>query len=56
MPPVYRKRSLRRLGPHRATVSFNRIKQWRDLATRYAERASICQASLLIIVAIIRLK
>lgn len=27
---------------------FNRLKQWRDLATRYAKRASIYQASLTI--------
>ncbi|GIG68453.1 transposase [Phytomonospora endophytica] len=28
--------------------AFNRLKQWRDLATRYAKRASIYQASLTI--------
>ncbi|GLZ81869.1 IS5 family transposase [Actinorhabdospora filicis] len=27
---------------------FNRLKQWRDLATRYTKRASIYQASLTI--------
>jgi transposase len=27
---------------------FNRFKQWRDLATRYAKRASLYRASLLI--------
>ena len=32
---------------------FNRLKHWRDLATRYAKRASIYQASLTLIAAII---
>jgi transposase len=32
---------------------FNRLKQWRDLATRFAKRASIYQASLTIIAALI---
>ena len=32
---------------------FNRLKQWRDLATRYAKRASLYQASLVLIAAII---
>jgi transposase len=32
---------------------FNRLKQWRDLATRYAKRASIYRASLVLIAAII---
>jgi transposase len=27
---------------------FNRLKQWRDLATRFAKRASIYRASLII--------
>ncbi|GAA2396831.1 hypothetical protein GCM10010170_112980 [Dactylosporangium salmoneum] len=31
---------------------FNRFKQWRDLATRYAKRAAIYHASLLLIAAI----
>nr|BFE64969.1 hypothetical protein GCM10020063_094950 [Dactylosporangium thailandense] len=31
---------------------FNRFKQWRDLATRYAKRATIYQASLVLIAAI----
>jgi hypothetical protein len=30
------------------SVSFNRHKQWRDLATRYAKRATIYRASLVI--------
>jgi transposase len=32
---------------------FNRLKQWRDLATRYAKRAAIYRASLVLIAAII---
>ncbi|MGW3810893.1 IS5/IS1182 family transposase, partial [Micromonospora sp. NPDC005113] len=32
---------------------FNRLKQWRDLATRYAKRASLYGASLVLIAAII---
>ncbi|MGW3811484.1 transposase, partial [Micromonospora sp. NPDC005113] len=32
---------------------FNRLKQWRDLATRYAKRASLYRASLVLIAAII---
>lgn len=32
---------------------FNRLKQWRDLATRYAKRASIYRASLVIAAALI---
>ena len=32
---------------------FNRLKQWRDLATRYAKRASLYRPSLLLIAAII---
>ncbi len=32
---------------------FGRLKQWRDLATRYAKRASIYRASLVIISALI---
>jgi transposase len=32
---------------------FNRLKQWRDLATRYAKRASIYRASLVLISALI---
>jgi transposase len=32
---------------------FNRFKQWRDLATRYAKRASIYRASLVLIASLI---
>jgi transposase len=32
---------------------FNRLKQWRDLATRYAKRASIYRAGLVLIAALI---
>lgn len=35
---------------------FNRLKQWRDLATRYAKRAAIYQACLQLIAAIIWLR
>jgi len=35
---------------------FNRLKQWRDLATRYAKRAAIYRASLVLIAAIIWLR
>lgn len=31
---------------------FNRLKQWRDLATRYAKRATIYRASLVLIAAL----
>jgi transposase len=32
---------------------FNRLKQWRDVATRYAKRAAIYRASLVLIAVII---
>ncbi|MFD6771187.1 transposase, partial [Micromonospora chalcea] len=32
---------------------FNRLKQWRDLATRYAKRASLYRAGLVLIAAVI---
>ncbi len=35
---------------------FNRFKQWRDLATRYAKRAAIYRSSLLLIAAMIWLR
>lgn len=35
---------------------FNRLKQWRDLATRYAKRAAIYRSSLLLISAVIWLR
>ena len=35
---------------------FNRLKQWRDLATRYAKRATIYRASLVLIAALIWLQ
>jgi transposase len=31
---------------------FNRLKQWRDLATRYAKRASLYRATLVLIAAV----
>ena len=33
--------------------AFGRLKQWRDLATRYAKRAAIYRASLVLISALI---
>jgi transposase len=35
---------------------FNRLKQWRDLATRYAKRAALYRSSLLLIAALIWLR
>ncbi|GGR87131.1 IS5 family transposase [Micromonospora fulviviridis] len=46
---VYRKRNF-------VERCFNRLKQWRDLATRYAKRASLYRASLVLIAAIIWLR
>ncbi|MEU4660220.1 transposase [Micromonospora aurantiaca] len=43
---IYRKRSV-------VEGCFNRLKQWRDLATRYAKRASLYQASLVLVAVII---
>jgi transposase len=45
-PTVYRQRNV-------VERCFNRLKQWRDLATRYAKRATIYRASLLLIAAVI---
>ncbi|RAN92189.1 hypothetical protein GAR06_06146 [Micromonospora saelicesensis] len=46
---VYRKRNV-------VERCFNRLKQWRDLATRYAKGASLYRASLVLIAAIIWLE
>jgi transposase len=35
---------------------FNRLKHWRDLATRFAKRASIYRACLVLIAALIWLR
>jgi transposase len=35
---------------------FNRLKQWRDLATRYAKRATVYRGSLVLIAALIWLR
>ena len=35
---------------------FNRLKQWRDLATRFAKRASIYRACLVLIAALLWLR
>jgi transposase len=40
-PQTYRQRNV-------VERCFNRLKQWRDLATRYAKRATIYRASLII--------
>ena len=45
-PQVYRQRNV-------VERCFNRLKHWRDLATRYAKRASIYRSSLLLIAAVI---
>jgi transposase len=45
-PQIYRQRNV-------VERCFNRLKQWRDLATRYAKRAAIYRASLLLIATII---
>jgi transposase len=45
-PKVYRQRNV-------VERCFNRLKHWRDLATRYAKRASIYRASLVLIAALI---
>ncbi|MEU4818263.1 MULTISPECIES: IS5 family transposase [Micromonospora] len=43
---IYRKRNV-------VERCFNRLKQWRDLATRYAKRASLYRAGLVLIAAVI---
>jgi transposase len=43
-------------GRPRRGWAVNRLKNWRDLATRYAKRASIYRACLVLIAAIIWLK
>jgi transposase len=48
-PQAYRQRNV-------VERCFNRLKHWRDLATRYAKRASIYHACLLLIAAIIWLR
>jgi transposase len=45
-PAIYRRRNV-------VERCFNRLKQWRDLATRYAKRASIYRSSLVLIAAVI---
>ncbi len=43
-------------GRGRARPAFNRLKQFRDLATRYAERAAYYQAELTIAAIVLRLR
>lgn len=45
-PLVYKRRNV-------VERCFNRLKHWRDLATRYAKRAAIYRASLVLIAAVI---
>lgn len=45
-PPVFDKQAYKQRNV--VERCFNRLKQWRDLATRYAKRASIYHASLTI--------
>ena len=45
-PQIYRQRNV-------VERCFNRLKQWRDLATRFAKRAAIYRASLLLIATVI---
>lgn len=53
-PPAFDKQIYR----HRNVVErcFNRLKQWRALATRYAKRAALYRSSLLLIAALIWLR
>lgn len=48
-PALYRQRNV-------VERCFNRLKQWRDLATRYAKRATIYRGSLILIAALIWLR
>jgi transposase len=48
-PAVYRRRNV-------VERCFTRLKQWRDLATRFAKRATIYRACLVLIAALIWLK
>jgi len=48
-PEIYKRRNV-------VERCFNRLKHWRDLATRYAKRASIYRACLVLIAALIWLK
>jgi transposase len=50
-PPVFDKLVYRRRNV--VERCFNRLKHWRDLATRYAKRASLYRASLVLISAIL---
>lgn len=50
-PPTFDKVTYRKRNA--VERCFNRLNRWRDLATRYAERASLYRASLVIIAAIV---
>ncbi|MEU4678351.1 transposase, partial [Micromonospora sp. NPDC023737] len=50
-PPAFDKATYRKRNV--VERCFNRLKQWRDLATRYAKRASLYRASLVLIATVI---
>jgi transposase len=50
-PPTFDRQLYRRRNV--VERCFNRLKRWRDLATRYAKRASLYRASLVLIAAIL---
>lgn len=53
-PPAFDKATYRKRNV--VERCFNRLKQWRDLATRYANRASLYRSSLVLIAAVIWLR
>ncbi len=53
-PPVFDKQIYRQRNV--VERCFNRLKQWRALATRYAKRAALYRSSLLLIAALIWLR
>ena len=53
-PPTFDRATYRRRNV--VERCFNRLKQWRDLATRFAKRASLYRAGLVLIAALIWLK
>ena len=53
-PPVFDKQVYRQRNV--VERCFNRLKQWRALATRYAKRAALYRSSLLLIAALIWLR
>ena len=53
-PPAFDKATYRKRNV--VERCFNRLKQWRDLATHYAKRASLYRSSLVLIAAVIWLR